>query len=144
VRFLLTSRADVRCDKDEPGFNSIMQAWTTAYVNPAEHEAEARAKLRLLLEYNADVQARIAHTGETALHWAAMDFQRRRSEGASARINRWTTNRTECAKMKFLLLLQAGADPLVRNRRNQTALDLVSPNFRSELPSQENACREPL
>merc|ERR1719199_2041706 len=113
-------------------------------MDPHDNEAEARAKLRLLLEYQADVHARIAHTGDTALHWAAMDFQRRRAEGASAKINRWTTKRTDCAKMKFLLLLQAGADPLVRNRRNQTPLDLVSANFCIELPSQDNACQEPL
>lgn len=121
-----------------------MQAWTSAFVDPVENEAETRAKLRLLLEYNADVHARIAHSGDTALHRAAEEFQRRRSEGASPKINRWTTKRTDCAKMKFSLLLQAGADPSTRNRRNQTPLDLVSANFRGELPTRDDACQQPL
>lgn len=142
IRLLLESGAEVCCTASVPGFNSTMQAWTTTFVDFKEHDAEMRAKLRLLLEFRADVNARIPHTGDTALHWAASDFQRRRSEGASAKINRWTTKRTDCAKMKFLLLLQARADPLVRNRRNLTPLDLVSVNFQSELPSQDIACQE--
>jgi len=142
IRLLLESGAEVCCTASVPGFNSTMQAWTTTFVDFKEHEAEMRAKLRLLLEFGADVNARIPHTGDTALHWAASDFQRRRSEGASAKINRWTTKRTDCARMKFLLLLQAGADPSVRNRRNLTPLDLVSVNFQPELPSQDTACQE--
>lgn len=144
VRLLLESGAVVCPTAADPGLNAVMQAWTSAFVDVVEFEAETRAKLRLLLEYRADISARVAHTGDTALHWAASEFQRRRAEGASPKINRWTTKRSDCAKLKFLLLLQARADPSIRNRKNQTPLDLVSANFRSELPSPENACQEPL
>lgn len=144
VRVLLDSGAAVCSNTKETGLDGTMQAWTISYVDPSEYEAETRAKLRLLIEYGADVHGRVAHTGDTALHSAAAEFQRRRSEGAGPKINRWTTKRTECAKMKFLLLLQARADPQARNRRNVTPLDLVSANFRAELPSQDNACQEPL
>ena len=56
---------EVRCSSIEPGLNSVMQAWTSTFVDPAEHLLETRAKLRLLLEHNADVHARIAHSGDT-------------------------------------------------------------------------------
>jgi hypothetical protein len=144
LRLLLESGAEARCTTTEPGLNSALQAWTITFVDPSEHLVETRAKLRLLLECSADVNARILHSGDTALHRAAEEFQRRRAEGSSHKINRWTTKRMDCAKMKFSMLLQAGADPAARNRRNQSPLDLVSPNFRGELPSQDDACREPL
>jgi len=137
VRVLLEAGATVCPSAEEPGMHSVLQAWASAFIDPMEHKAEIRAKLRLLLEHRVDINARVPHTGDTALHWVAADFQRRRAEGAGPSINRWTTKRIACAQLKFALLLQARADPNFRQRRNQTPLELVSSKFRGELPTEE-------
>jgi len=141
---LLEAGASVQNDSGEPGLSEVLQAWTNTFVNPVDNEAEVRAKLRLILDHGGDINGRIAHSGHTALHLAAAEFQRRRLEGVGPRMNRWTTKRTECAKLKFRLLVQAGADPLARNRCNQTPVDLVSADFRAELPEHESVSRHPL
>eukprot|EP00928_Gymnodinium_smaydae_P063847 TRINITY_DN47327_c0_g1_i1.p1 TRINITY_DN47327_c0_g1~~TRINITY_DN47327_c0_g1_i1.p1 ORF type:complete len:291 (-),score=66.79 TRINITY_DN47327_c0_g1_i1:106-927(-) len=115
------------------GINAALQAWTTAYVDSAAHEAEALAKLHLLITFGADVNAAAEHTGETPLHLAAKGFQKYRVEGVGSHKNRYTSRRMESSAFKVAALLRAKADPTIRDRNYRTAFDNVSTVLRQEL-----------
>eukprot|EP00927_Polykrikos_kofoidii_P056272 TRINITY_DN50421_c0_g1_i1.p1 TRINITY_DN50421_c0_g1~~TRINITY_DN50421_c0_g1_i1.p1 ORF type:complete len:249 (+),score=33.33 TRINITY_DN50421_c0_g1_i1:111-857(+) len=140
LRFLLERGA---AGKEHRRMDAAVHAWAATFVDIAEFEAECRAKLRLLVAYQADVNASNEHTGETPLHVAANLFERHRSQGASSNINRWTTSRSDSAKFKYTLLLKARADPAMRDRRFKTPLDYVSPGFWEELPRLDDCLVEP-
>uniref|UniRef100_A0A7S1F430 Ankyrin repeat protein n=1 Tax=Noctiluca scintillans TaxID=2966 RepID=A0A7S1F430_NOCSC len=120
-----------RLGRDEEIFAALM-AWTDTFVDVDVHRAQVITKLNLLLAHGVDVNARVEHSGDTALHVVARIFQRNRSQLTGPSANNWTQRRFNCAKFKWELLQRAGAEPL-RNRRHELPIDLVSSDLRGEL-----------
>lgn len=120
------------------GISEALHGWALSFVDGKDHIEVLRQKLKLLVEFGADVNMRLDHNGETALHVVARMFDRHRTLSTGSERNLWTQLRFESARLKFGLLLHARADPSTRNRNHETPLDLVEPNVRSELPRPQD------
>lgn len=116
----------------QPALHAALQAWTIGYVDVKENAANARNQLCLLIQYGADVNAGMDHNGETALHTAGRAFAHHRdNRGRQDQVGAWAWQRSEAARLKFTLLLEARADPQVRSRtRHETPLELAGQQFR--------------
>eukprot|EP00746_Dinoflagellata_sp_MGD_P116722 gnl/MRDRNA2_/MRDRNA2_52535_c0_seq1.p1 gnl/MRDRNA2_/MRDRNA2_52535_c0~~gnl/MRDRNA2_/MRDRNA2_52535_c0_seq1.p1 ORF type:complete len:265 (+),score=53.72 gnl/MRDRNA2_/MRDRNA2_52535_c0_seq1:95-889(+) len=116
------------------GIGEAVHGWALSFVDGLDHHEVLRKKLRLLVQFGGDVNMRLDHNGETALHVVARMFDRHRTLSTGPERNLWTQKRFESARLKFGLLLHARADPSIRNRNHETPLDLIEPKFRNELP----------
>lgn len=116
------------------GLGEALHGWALSFVDGQNHHEVLRMKLKLLIDFGVDVNMRLDHSGETALHVVARGFDRHRKLSTGPERNLWTQRRFESARLKFGLLLHARADLSIRNRNHETPLDLVEPNFHNELP----------
>jgi len=129
--YLLSNGAEVAAPSRHE--HSLLQAWTTAFVDVGAHGPDLKEKLRLLIRAKADLDERIGHTGDTPLHLAARNFDSHRVKAGTPGMSRHSQERFEAAKFKFKLLLEAKADASIRNSAHQTAIDLVASKHRREL-----------
>lgn len=134
LQLLLESKASVRLAASASRDISLVHIWGTAEMHTRRLQEEARAKLRLLVTHRADLDARVRLSGDAPLHLAAEEFQRRRAETRRSRKpSPEGHHKTLGIQCQCQLLLQARADPGVKNLMNKTPLDLVDPEYRREL-----------
>jgi len=125
--------------EDPIAFQTYLQgalhAWTTAFVSLTEQASMARAKFKLLLEFNVDVNQPVEHSGETALHTATRAFVHYRDQaGKPGQRGDWARSRAESAQFKFTLLLHARSDPDLKTRgKYESALDIAGHQYKREL-----------
>ena len=120
---LLSSGVDVH--QRSPTDLTLLHLWSVQLLLSEEDKLEAERKLKLLVHYQADVDARVGLSGDTPLHFVAREFQRHleRAKRPGATISAHLN--VLGARFMYRLLLRAGADPERWDVRGRTPRDLA-------------------
>lgn len=140
LQMLLEHRASI--DMGESGNLTLVHLWSTGTMRTRKQQEEARAKMRLLLEHRADVNAHVQLSGNTPLHLAAEEFQRCRTEAdeiGQAGLPREALENLIGLRFQCQHLLQVRSDPAAKNLMGQSPLDLVDAKYHRELWSSPKA-----
>jgi len=133
LKVLLDAKADVE-RRDNQG-RTLAHLWSWALPKSNGGMREAQEKLALLLNFGADINARMKSSGETPLHVLCQVFQslRDKVDTCTEAEQRDAQRFAQGARFRVGLLLAAGASPDAANKIGSKPFDIVDPRYREEL-----------
>lgn len=133
LKVLLDAKANVE-RRDNQG-RTLAHLWSWALPKSNAGVREAQEKLALLLNYGADINARMQDNGDTPLHVVCQVFQslRDKVETCNEVEIRDAQRFAQGARFRVGLLLAAGANRNATNNGGRKPLENVDPIYRPEL-----------
>lgn len=133
LKILLDAKADVE-RRDNQG-RTPAHLWSWALPKSNAGMREAQEKLALLLNYGADINARMSDTGDTPFHVLCQVFQslRDKVDTCTEKEDHDAQRFARGARFRVGLLLAAGANRDAANKAGRKPLENVDPRYRQEI-----------